>query len=84
MTQSRRARDDQEPFFLRIFVVIRADSLAGRELIDAEPRAGRAEQRADSRAVPSEAVRQLWTRLAGDRGEVGSPNGIGTHWDLLS
>src|SRR6476619_2580797 len=79
MPKGRRARDDQEPLLVGIFVVVRADRLSGRQLVDAEPGASRAERSPDAGAVSPEAVGQLRTRLAANGGEVGSPNRLGAH-----
>jgi hypothetical protein len=84
MPQGRRARDDQQPLLIGILIVVGADCLARRQLVNAEPGAGRADQRPDPGAVPPEAVRQLWTRLTCDRAEVGSLNRFATHQGSLS
>src|SRR4051794_23956694 len=79
MPQRRSARDDEEPFLFRFFVVVGTHGLAGRELIDAEPGTLRAQSRSDSNAVSPETIRKLRPRRTNNRAEIDSPNGVGTH-----
>src|SRR5689334_2112862 len=79
MPQRGGARDDKEPFLFRFFVVIGTHSFAGRQLIDAEPGALRAQGRSDSNAVSPEAIRELRTRRTSNRAEIDSPNRVSAH-----
>src|SRR6187200_3105092 len=83
MPQRRCASDDKEPFLCRFFVVVGAYSLAGRQLIHAEPGALRAQGRSDSNAVSPKTIRKLRTRRTGNRAEIYSPHQVGTHEVLL-
>jgi hypothetical protein len=62
-------------------VSVDACAVEGAEQFVDEPRAGCAEQRPNSGAVPPEPVRRLWTGVACDRGQTRSPNGVSTHQD---